>query len=219
MPTRRDALLLIPAGLAAAGSYAWLNRGGDALPTLDVVGAANAQAADVAEMTLGDPDAPVKVIEYASFTCPHCADFHRDTFKDFREQFIDTGRVHFTYREVYFDRYGLWASMIARCAGPDRFFGVADLLYQQQSRWAREADAADVAASIKRIGAQAGLDAETADACLTDAAQAEALVAWYQANAQSDGIRSTPSFLINGDMHAGNMGIAQLGRLVEEAGA
>ena len=219
MPTRRDALLLIPAGLAAAGSYAWLTRGGDGLPGLDVVRAANAQAADVREMTLGDPDAPVKVIEYASFTCPHCADFHRDTFKDFRAQYIDTGRVHFTYREVYFDRYGLWASMIARCAGDERFFGVADLLYQQQSQWAREADAVAVADALKRIGAQAGLDQATLDACLTDAGQAEALVAWYQENAQRDGIRSTPSFLINGELHGGNMGIGQIGRLVEEAGA
>ena len=64
---------------------------------------------------LGDPKAPITLIEYASFTCPHCANFHAKNFAKLKSEYIDTGKVNFTYREVYFDRYGLWAAMIARC--------------------------------------------------------------------------------------------------------
>lgn len=216
MASRRSVLTLLAGGTAlGAGALLWPRGEGAALARL---GAAHAQgAADIPEMTLGDESAPVKVVEYASYTCPHCAAFHSDTFKDFREQYIDTGKVHFTYREVYFDRYGLWASMIARCAGPDRFFGVSELIYERQGEWARQGDAAAVADSLKRIGLQAGLSQEEVDACLQDAAQAESLYGWYQANAERDGVRSTPSFLIDGEMHAGNMSLSQIGRLVDEA--
>jgi protein-disulfide isomerase len=222
MLNRRSFLLasgLLATG-AALGGAAWTGRtsGGVAgLAALSPVGAASAQGADVAEMTLGDPNAPVKVVEYASFTCPHCASFHQDTFKEFREQYVDTGRVHFTYREVFFDRYGLWAAMIARCAGPERYFGVADLIYATQDEWVRQSDPAAVAESLKRIGLQAGLDRETVDACLEDAETAQNLVAWYERNASRDGIRSTPSFLVNGELYSGNMGLARLGELVDAA--
>ena len=205
MTTRRQALTLAATGLAAALAAGTLGAG-----------AARAQGA-VADITLGDPNAPVRVVEYASFTCPHCADFHRDSFPAFKRDYIDTGKVHFTYREVYFDRYGLWASMIARCAGPDRFFGVTELLYQTQGEWARQADPAAVAESLKRIGAQAGLTPEAADACLQDAETAQALVAWYEANAARDGVRATPSFLVGGEIHSGAMCAEQLGALVDAA--
>ncbi len=159
----------------------------------------------------------MKVIEYASFTCPHCANFHTDTYKDFKRDYIDTGKVHFTYREVFFDRYGLWAAMVARCAGPDRYMSVADILYRTQGEWARQGDAAAVADSLKRIGVQAGLSQEEVDACLNNADLAQSLVSWYEANADADNIRSTPSFLINGELAAGNMGLAQIGALIDAA--
>lgn len=219
MITRRKALTLAGGGLFAGGSFTLLRdtSAGD-IAGLTNLGAANAQEAGAIEdVTLGDPNAPVKVIEYASYTCPHCANFHNDTFKAFKAEYIDTGKVHFTYREVFFDRYGLWASMVARCAGPDRYFGVADLLYQTQAQWARQGDAASVAESLKRVGAQAGLSREALDACLQDADMAQNLVAWYEKNAADDNVRSTPTFLINGDIHTGNMSLSQLGALVDDA--
>lgn len=93
--------------------------------------------AQIQDMRLGDPDAPVKVIEYASFTCPHCASLHRDTFPEFKTAYIDTGLVFYIHREVYFDRYGLWASMMARCGGTERYFDLIALIYTEQSNWAR----------------------------------------------------------------------------------
>ncbi|CTQ49358.1 DsbA family protein [Jannaschia donghaensis] len=219
MITRRKALTLAGIGLVAGGGFTLL-RGGDTggVAGLADFGAANAQGTSAIEdVTLGDADAPVKVVEYASYTCPHCASFHNDTFKQFKADYIDSGKVHFTYREVFFDRYGLWAAMVARCAGNDRYFGVADLLYQKQGEWARQTDAASVAESLKRIGALAGLSQDTVDACLQDAAKAQSLVAWWEENSESDNVRSTPSFLINGDMHTGNMSLDQIGALVDEA--
>lgn len=217
MITRRNALTLTAVGLAAAGGYTFLRpEGAPGLAELPV-GAANAQSANIPDMTMGDPNAPVEVVEYASFTCPHCAAFHNDTFKDFKRDYIDTGKVHFIYREVYFDRYGLWASMVARCAGTERYFGISDLLYESQSVWARQGDPAAVAESLKRIGAQAGLSPAALDACLQDAEMAQNLVSWYETNAARDNVRSTPTFLINGESHSGNMSLSQIGRLVDEA--
>ena len=98
---------------------------------------ADLDTASIPDMMIGNPDAKVTVIEYASYTCPHCASFHASTFKDLKREYIDTNKINFVYREVYFDRYGLWASMIARCAGPDKFFGMTDLMFKTQSTWAR----------------------------------------------------------------------------------
>ncbi|MCC6863434.1 MAG: thioredoxin domain-containing protein, partial [Rhodobacteraceae bacterium] len=86
--------------------------------------ASDAAAVEVQDFSIGDPAAKVKIIEYASFTCPHCADAHKTIWKDLKKNYIDTGKVYFTYREVYFDRYGLWAAIMARCGGEMRYFGI-----------------------------------------------------------------------------------------------
>ena len=86
------------------------------------------------EMVRGKKNAPVTIIEYASFTCPHCATFHRDIFPKLEKEYIQTGKVRFVYREVYFDAPGLWAALVARCGGEDRYFGIIKLLYEKQ-KW------------------------------------------------------------------------------------
>ncbi|WP_299722043.1 DsbA family protein [uncultured Tateyamaria sp.] len=191
-----------------------------------LLGAANAQTADadvdtssVVEMQLGNPDAPVTVIEYASYTCPHCASFHAGNYKQLKADYIDTGKINFVYREVYFDRFGLWASAIARCAGtPEAFFGITDMLYTAQSDWARAGggDPAAIADELRKIGRLAGLSADTIDGCLNNADSLRTLVAWYQENAAEDGIRSTPSFVINGTTY-NNMAYPEMARLIDEA--
>lgn len=214
----KRSFLILGAAAGAGLAYGFWPRPDNSIAVLPGVNAANAQeAATIEDITLGNPDAPVTVVEYASYTCPHCADFHNDTFKEFKAQYIDTGKVHFIYREVFFDRYGLWASMVARCAGPDRYFGVADLIYQEQQNWARAGEPAQIADALQRLGLQAGLEQETLDACFQDGAMAQGLVNWYEANVQRDGVRSTPSFLINGDLHSGNMSLTQIGDLVDAA--
>ena len=204
----RSLLLAGAAALLLAGAYTLFPQS-QPLPGASALlpGAAMAQTADEAEidtstiieMTMGAEDAPITMIEYASYTCPHCADFHENAFKQIKADYIDTGKVKFIYREVYFDRYGLWASMVARCAGPDRFFGVNDLLFSTQSEWVRAGEAPAIVEELKKIGRLAGLDNDTLDACLQDGDKARTLVKWYQENATIDDVKGTPSFVIDGE--------------------
>ena len=157
------------------------------------------EAREVEEMAMGDPNAPVTLVEYASLTCPHCANFHQNVLPQIKENYIDTGKVRLVYRDVYFDGPGLWAAMMARCAGPDRFFGVIDLLYRTQADWAAANDPAAITEALYSAGRQAGLTDAEMDACMQDQDWAEALVAEFQKNAEADGINATPTFLIDGE--------------------
>lgn len=169
---------------------------------------------EIKDFTLGSPDAPVKITEYASFTCSHCAAFHATTFKPLKAEFIDTGKVEFTLREVYFDRYGLWAAMMARCGGDMRYFGITDILFETQQEWAGSEDPNVVVENIKKIGRTAGMDDATLDACMKDGAMAEAMVARFEENMKADGVEGTPTLFINGTKHA-NMDYAALKSLIE----
>lgn len=170
---------------------------------------------EIPEMVQGSEDAKVEIIEYASFTCPHCATFHEGPYQDLKKDYIETGKVRFVFREVYFDRFGLWASMIARCAGPDRFFGVTEKMFAEQSTWARAGEPAAIVGELRKIGKVAGMTDETLDACLQDADQAQALVSWFQKNADADDISSTPSLVIDGKTYS-NMNYADLSAIIEE---
>ncbi|WP_170763427.1 DsbA family protein [Ruegeria lacuscaerulensis] len=185
----------------AAGGY-WLSLS-NSNPSYPLISSAEAQEADldtstIVEMVQGAEDAPVEIIEYASYTCPHCANFHTGAFKQLKKDFIDTGKVKFIYREVYFDRYGLWASMIARCGGPEKFFGISDLIYEGQSEWTKAGGPAEIVDELRKIGRLAGIDNDQLEACLQDGTRAQTLVAWYQENAERDGIQATPTFVVNG---------------------
>jgi protein-disulfide isomerase len=162
-------------------------------------------AAEVKEMTMGDPNAPVTLVEYAMFTCPHCAAFNRDVFPRIKENFIDTGKVKLVFREVYFNKPSLWAAMLARCAPEERYFGIVDVLFSKQADWAAETDPQAMTQKLYSIGRQAGMTDAEMDACMQDRAMAEALVAEYQKNAAADGVDATPTFLIDGKK-VGNMG-------------
>ncbi|MXW84603.1 MAG: DsbA family protein [Boseongicola sp. SB0673_bin_14] len=173
----------------------------------------------IKEMTLGNPDAAVTVIEYASFTCPHCATFHAGPYRQLKTEYIDPGLINFIYREVYFDRPGLWASITARCGegAEGRFFGIVDMLYEQQRDWAGgSSDSQEIVERLRRIGKTAGLTDADLDGCFTDGDRAQALYALYLQNADADGVRSTPSFVIDGKLH-GNMSYGELKALIDEA--
>ena len=169
---------------------------------------------EVPDMVLGNPDAKVVLTEYASYTCPHCANFHDAVFKDLKRDYIDTGKIKFIYREVYFDRYGLWAAMVARCGGEIRYFGIQDLLFANLKEWAASDDPATVIGNLRRLGRTAGLDDAGLDVCLNDAAMAQAMVNKYQADSTADNITSTPSFMLNGVQHS-NMNYADLKALLD----
>ena len=202
------------AATAAAGfwSSGWQTS---SYPGAAFAQSSEAEAPAIAEMSLGNADAAVTVIEYASFTCPHCRSFHETTFDRLKADYIDTGKIHFIYREVYFDRFGLWAGMLARCGDSERYFGFVDALYETQSEWT-DGEPADIAENLRRLGRTAGLTDEDVNACLSDQAKAEAMVAAYQANVDADGINSTPSFIINGESYS-NMGYDEFSAILDEA--
>ena len=216
---RRHVLLASAAAIAAGGYMLTRPQGG--APVDFLVSPASAQdtpvdTSTIAEMRLGNADAAVTLIEYASYTCPHCARFHEGPFKQLKADYIDTGKINFIYREVYFDRYGLWASMIARCGGDERFFGISDMIYAQQQSWAQAGGPPEIADALRKIGLVAGVPKEDLEACLQDRDMARTLVAWYQENAAADDINSTPSFVLNGEKYQ-NMSYDELSGLIEEA--
>ncbi len=176
--------------------------------------AQDAAAPEPTDFSLGDPNAPVKMVEYASFTCPHCATFHEQVFKDLKRDYIDTGKVYFTLREVYFDRYGLWAAMVARCGGEMRYFSVADQLFSTQSEWAASEDPTVVVGNLKTMAIAAGMDGAAVDACLNDGPMAEALIKRFETNMEADGVEGTPTIFINGTKH-GNMAYADLKAILD----
>ena len=150
------------------------------------------------EMSIGSLDAPITMIEYASFTCPHCKNFHSDVYPDIKENYIDTGKVRMIYRGIYFDRLGLWADMLAQCGGPDRYFGITGMIYEKQAEWTSAESAVGVVDNLYAIGRQAGLNQADMEACMQDNATAQALVTASTTNAEADGVNSTPTFVING---------------------
>jgi len=206
--------------LVALGGGILLNTGKSTTvgPNL---GAANAQDArqvdtsSVEEMSMGNPDASVTVIEYASFTCPHCGQFHQDVLKDLKTNYIDTGKINFIYREVYFDRFGLWAGMVARCGGSEKYFGLTDLIYKDQSDWLAGGDPTLIVANLRKLGKTAGLSDDQLDVCLNDSEQAKAMVAAFQVNSEADNITSTPSFVINGENYS-NMSYQEFSEILDQ---
>jgi protein-disulfide isomerase len=203
---RRD----FTAAMAAALAMAALPVG----PIWAQTATAEADLPVVPDMAIGNMESKVVLTEYASYTCPHCANFHSAVFKDLKRDYIDTGKIKFIYREVYFDRYGLWAAMIARCGGDLRYFGIQDLLFDNLKEWAASDDPAKVVDNLRRLGRTAGLDDAAMDTCLNDGAMAQAMVNKYQKDSEADGINSTPSFMLNGVKHS-NMNYADLKKLLD----
>ena len=169
---------------------------------------------EVVAMVLGKSDAPLKIVEYASFTCPHCATFHLQVLPKIKEDYIDKGQVQIEYREVYFDGPGLWAGLLARCKGDEKYFAMIDLIFEKQKDWAR-GNIDDTKAGLLSIGRQAGLTDSESLTCMQDDALAEKMVLSFQENSKRDGVSSTPSFLINGKL-VRNMPYEELQEIIEK---
>jgi protein-disulfide isomerase len=152
-------------------------------------------AGPLGEMTLGDPKAPNVMIEYVSMTCPHCQRFQTEVFPEVKKQFIDTGKVYYLLREYPLDPLARAAIVVARCAPPERFFPLVDLMYEHQDQWAFVDKPVDALFNLVK---QAGFTREAFDACLTNQKLLDG-VNWVQDRAINKfGVNSTPTFFING---------------------
>lgn len=147
------------------------------------------------ERILGDPSAPVTIIEYASLTCPHCATFHTEVLPTLKKDYIDTGKVRLVYRNYPLDGVALRASALADCSGEDRFFGFLDVLFRTQPTWSRSADPVG---ALQAIARQGGMSAEKFAACLQDETLLDKIMGERLAGADGFGVDSTPSFIIQG---------------------
>ncbi|MCV2867543.1 DsbA family protein [Defluviimonas sp. WL0002] len=210
---------IVAAGVAAGGWWA-MQPEANLPPALSAAAeaqtaTAESEAAQIPDMVLGQEDAPVTVIEYASFTCPHCQHFHETAFDQLKTDYIDTGKVKFVYREVYFDKFGLWAAMVARCGGAEKYFGISDMIYDTQKEWLKAENEAGIADNLRKIGLKAGIAPDALDACLKDNDMARAMVANYQTNATKDDISGTPSFIINGQKYS-NMPYDEFKQILDE---
>ena len=221
---RRTLLLSGGAALVAVGAYGGMTllTGGGSVLDATLIDPANAQTAPseaidtsrVVEMELGNAASAVTIIEYSSFTCPHCARFNQAVYPALKAAYIDTNLVRYIKREVYFDAPGLWAGLVARCGGPMRYFGIAEILYAEQDQWAHNADTSVVADNLRRIGRRAGMNDDTLNACLTDREMATAMMEVYRTGALEFDIRGTPSFVINGTTHS-NLSFAEFQAILD----
>lgn len=163
------------------------------------------------ERAIGDPAAPVTMIEYASLTCPHCASFHNDTYKAFKARFIDTGKVRLIYRDFPLDGIALRAAIMARCTIDQRYFGLLQVLYKSQNNWAR---AKDPVAELAKIGRLAGIDQATFDACMASEELIDGILEVRQ-KAAADGVRSTPTFVIGDKVYPGSRSIEEFAEIID----
>ena len=164
------------------------------------------------EKFVGDENAPVTIIEYASMTCPHCASFHIKTYPKLKEQYLDTGKAKLLFREFPFDDRALAAFMLARCAADDKYFAMIDVLFEQQAVWAQSNQPAQELFKIARL---AGFTQETFNACLQNKDVAAGIHAVKDRAALEFGVRSTPTFFINGEEVAGSQSIEKFQELID----
>lgn len=200
---RNSALLTLSGGVLAAcndsstantadGSSRLVPTGGDGTIDLQALMTATEGLPDIG---LGDPEAPVVIVDYSSMTCPHCARFHTASLPTLKTDYIDTGRVYYIFREFPLDARARAASMLARCADQALYHDVVDILFERQREWAAAANPADALFSIV---AQAGYTQETFNACLTNRDLEQAIVAGAERGSQEFGVASTPTIFING---------------------
>lgn len=204
-------ILGVVAALAVAGVavYQWQGKP-DPAPAAPVAAAPTATAEEIEkartigadDFAIGKADAPVQIIEYASMTCPHCADFHVNVLPTLKTDYVDTGKARIAFRDFPLDQAALAASMIARCAGPDRHGAVQDLFFARQQQWAT---APDPIAAVARLAALAGMSSDEVQACLRDEATEKAVLDQRLLAEKVFDINATPSFIINGTKHSGGM--------------
>lgn len=166
------------------------------------------------DMAKGDPNAPVTVIEYASLTCNHCASFANNTFPHLEKNYIETGKVYYILRDFPYDPIATAGFMLSHCAGPERYFGFVDTLFAKQTEWAFTQTPME---DLKAIARQGGFSEERFDQCMKDERIFNHVKEVATKGAKEFGIRSTPTFFINGEKVEGALAWSEFEPLIVKA--
>lgn len=164
------------------------------------------------DIVVGDPDAPVTIIEYASLTCPHCATFHNEALPAIKADYVDTGIAKVIVREFPFDPQALAGFMLARCVPEERREPMIDVLFQQQQSWSR---AENVSAALLSIARMSGMSQEEFVSCLQNQELQGQIAAVRQRGEAEFDVRATPTFFINGERYSGAMSADQMAAIIE----
>ncbi|MGH6832492.1 MAG: DsbA family protein [Methyloceanibacter sp.] len=148
------------------------------------------------DISLGKADAPNVIVEYASMTCPHCAEFHKIVLPELQTKYFHTGQARLILREFPLDGLAVAAFMLARCAGPDRYYPMVGAMFDTQQTWA--VPGADGKEKLLLIAKQAGFSKEKFDQCLADKELFNKIVETRTRGNEEFGVESTPSFFVNG---------------------
>ncbi len=159
----------------------------------------------------GAADAPVTMVEYSSLTCPHCAAFHNSTYEEVKKKYIDTGKIRYITREFPLDPLAAGGAMLARCAPNDNFHAMNDLLFETQRTWAASPNPVD---ALLKLAKQVGFTQDGFTKCLQDQKLLDNIRAVSQRGSEKFGIDSTPSFIINGELHRGALSIEDIDKIV-----
>jgi protein-disulfide isomerase len=224
---RRRALSLIAALSAAAlalPACSEQDSGNSAADTAEAVNAAAApqpagtvdmdsvlQPGPLPEMVMGKADAPVTIVEYASMTCGHCANFHNNTLPAIKENYIDTGKARLILREFPFDPRAEAGFMLARCSD-DKYFAMVDVLFKQQNNWAAAPNARDALLQLAKLG---GFTQQSFEACLTDQELLEDIREVRGRAASEFAVDSTPTFFINGKVYKGALTVEEMSAIID----
>ena len=164
------------------------------------------------DMAVGEENAPVTIVEYASMTCPHCANFHTEIYPELKTKYVDTGKVRLIFREFPLDARAYAASMLARCADKQFYFPMIDVLFKQQSVWAR---AEDPRPPLLQIAKLAGFTQESFEDCLKNQELLDNVNAIRSKAAEEFGVNGTPSFFINGEKYSGNYTVEAMSEAID----
>jgi len=152
------------------------------------------------DLAIGDPKAPVTIVEFASLTCPHCATFHKGMFKEIKTKYIETGKVRFVFRQFPTPpvRLAVGGEAIARCkAGADNYFAMLDILFEKQMYWVRSQNPGQ---ALRELASTAGISSEEFETCLADPENITRIQEVSKHASDTWGVNSTPSFVINGEL-------------------
>lgn len=166
---------------------------------------------DLPDLVLGEPDAKVTIVEYASMTCPHCASFHNHVLPELKTKYIDTGQVRLVFREFPLDNLAAAGAMLARCAG-DNAFPMLEVLFKKQDEWVTRNDPVS---KLFEIAKQAGFTKESFEKCLTDDKLLSQIEAVRTRANQQFGVNSTPTFFVNGKRLSGGGSMSDFDRALE----